>query len=656
MKIGYAVFGFVVVGALAFYVGYQAGRNSTGNGGTPVAAADPGRAPKPVSPAKESEVYNVPIGEGTQCKGPVDAKVTVIEFSDYQCPFCGRVEPTIDEVRRNYGNDVRVCFRHNPLPFHQDAPLASEAALAAGDQGKFWEMHGKLFANQQKLARPDLERYAEELQLDSSRFNGALDQNAHKAQIERDKADAAKYGARGTPAFFINGKLLSGAQPYDQFKTAVDEALMRADGLLAKGVARDQLYSELVKNGLAGAQAPRPQQQPGEGTGRQLIPVTSNDHCKGPANAKVTIVEFSDFQCPFCSKVVPTIKQMVEAYPQEVRICFKQNPLPFHQDAPLAAEAVLAAGDQGKFWEMHDQLFANQSAIKRPDLERHAAAIGLNVGKFKAALDDGAFKARVADETKLAAQIGARGTPTFFINGKKLAGAQPFENFKSAIDDDLKLAAALVKQGTPANQVYAELVKADPFKPAAAAPTPGADNPPVDDGKPVQVSTSGAFIKGANSAKVTIAEFSEFQCPFCKRVVPTVAQLAKDYQGKVKIAFKHNPLPFHSYALDASKAAIAAGKQGKFWEMHDKLFDAQGGNLTRSDFERFAQELQLNLTKFKADLDSSEVAATIKADQDEAARLGARGTPTFFINGRRLTGAQPIEQFKTIIDEELKKK
>ncbi|MBN2361295.1 MAG: thioredoxin domain-containing protein [Deltaproteobacteria bacterium] len=656
MKTGYAVFGFVVVAALAFYVGYQAGRNSAGGGGAPTAAVDPGRAPTPPTLKREGEIFNLPVGENTHCKGPADAKVTIIEFSDFQCPFSARVSPTLEEIRRNFGNDVRTCFRHNPLPFHQDATLAAEAALAAGDQGKFWELHDKLFANQSALKRPDLERYAEELRLDSTRFNGALDQNAHASQIARDKADAAKFGARGTPAFFINGKLLSGAQPYDQFKAAVEEARKRADALLAKGVARDQLYTELVKHGLAQAQAPRPQPQPGEGSGRQLIQIGSADHCQGPVNAKVTIVAFSEFQCPFSGKVVPTVRQIRETYPQQVRICFKHNPLPFHQDAALASEAALAAGDQGKFWELHDKLFTNQSALKRPDLERYAGEIGLNLAKFKAALDNGTFKDRISEDMKLAAQVGARGTPTFFINGKKLAGAQPFESFKSEIDEEIKKANELLQKGVPPGQVYAELVKAEPFKPAAPSPTPTADRAPADDGKPVPVSFTGAFFKGPSSARVTIAEFSEFQCPFCKRVVPTLMQLFKEYPSQIRVAFKHNPLPFHSYALDASKAAIAAGKQGRFWEMHDKLFDAHGGNLTRADFERFAQDLQLNLGKFRSDLDSPEVAALIKADQDEAGRLGARGTPTFFINGRRLVGAQPIGQFKALIDDELKKK
>src|SRR6185295_19347259 len=132
---------------------------------------------------------------------------------------------------------------------------------------------------------------------------------------------------------------------------------------------------------------------------------------KGPANAKVTVVAFSDFQCPFCSRAVPVMKQIEDEYKGKVKIAFKQLPLPFHDKAHLAAEAALAANEQGKFWQMHDKLFANQQALDRPSLEKYA--------------EEGAA-------------VGATGTPTFFINGTKVVGAQPFEQFKTVIDTELK--------------------------------------------------------------------------------------------------------------------------------------------------------------------------------------------------------------------------
>src|SRR5580765_6977145 len=176
---------------------------------------------------------------------------------------------------------------------------------------------------------------------------------------------------------------------------------------------------------------------PSDGVDRVRVP--PEGATKGGANAKVTIVEFSDFQCPFCSRVVPTLHQIEKEYGDKVRVVFRHNPLPFHGDAPLAAEAAVAAQAQGKFWEMHDKLFANQQAIKRPDLEKYAGEIGLDVGKFKAALDSGAGKAQVNGDVQYGNSLpgGGMGTPTFFINGRKLAGAYPFENFDKLIKEAL---------------------------------------------------------------------------------------------------------------------------------------------------------------------------------------------------------------------------
>jgi protein-disulfide isomerase len=160
----------------------------------------------------------------------------------------------------------------------------------------------------------------------------------------------------------------------------------------------------------------------------------------GPKSAPVQIVEFSDFQCPFCSRVVPTIKQIEDKYNGKVRIAFRNYPLPFHDHAQLAAEAAMAAKAQGKFWEMHDKLFGNQQALDRPSLEKYAGEIGLNVDKFKSDLDSGKYKGEVNADVQYANGLGGGGfgTPTFFINGRKISGAMPYDNFAQVIDEELK--------------------------------------------------------------------------------------------------------------------------------------------------------------------------------------------------------------------------
>ena len=145
-----------------------------------------------------------------------------------------------------------------------------------------------------------------------------------------------------------------------------------ADALISQGTPKAQVYAKLTANGLTKAAAPAPQQQqPQAPAARQAVTLSKSDSCKGADTAKVTIIEYSDFQCPFCSRVVPTAKQILDTWPKDVKFCFRNNPLPFHKDAPLASEAALAAGDQGKFWPMHDKLFENQKDLSRAALERY---------------------------------------------------------------------------------------------------------------------------------------------------------------------------------------------------------------------------------------------------------------------------------------------
>jgi protein-disulfide isomerase len=175
---------------------------------------------------------------------------------------------------------------------------------------------------------------------------------------------------------------------------------------------------------------------------------------KGPKAAKVTIVEFSDFQCPFCARAVPVLKQIDETYGKDVAVVFKNQPLPFHDKAKGAAYAFLAASLQGKAWPMHDKMFGNNTALTRSDLDKYAQEIGLDLARFDKDMDDPKVHDEVDADSKQGDALGANGTPTFFINGRELVGAQPFEKFKEVIDEEIKKADELVKAGTPLGDVY----------------------------------------------------------------------------------------------------------------------------------------------------------------------------------------------------------
>jgi protein-disulfide isomerase len=373
----------------------------------------------------------------------------------------------------------------------------------------------------------------------------------------------------------------------------------------------------------------------------------------GAENGLVTIVEFSDFECPFCGRVVPTLKQLVEAeeFAGKVRIVFKQMPLPMHANAPLAHQAALAAHAQGKFWEYHDLLFENQRALQRADLERYAEQLGLDMETFRAALDNEEYKDEVEADVALAGRLGIRGTPNFLVNGRAVTGARPYDDFASVVREEITAMEALIAEGKSVGEAYEARVATNrEAAPAAAQPQARANEP--DPNAEMYVPVEGSPFKGAEDALVTIVEFSEFQCPFCARVNPTIQQILDTYGDDVRVVFKQNPLSFHDRAEPAARASIAAHNQGKFWEYHDLLF-ANQRELTDANLAAWAEQIGLNMERFNADLQAAETTARIEEDQALAARLAARGTPHFFINGYRLRGAQPYARFEAVINERL---
>jgi protein-disulfide isomerase len=172
----------------------------------PRAAVDAGRGPSKGSPA---------------------APITIVEFSDFQCPYCRKGADTIKRIEERYGEKVRIVFRDFPLPMHKDAPKAAEAAACAHEQGQFWAMHDKLFAAQSNLQVPDLKRVAHDLGLNAAEFDQCLDSGKFESQWQQNRAEGQKFGVSATPTFFINGRMVTGALPYEAFTDIVEEELLR---------------------------------------------------------------------------------------------------------------------------------------------------------------------------------------------------------------------------------------------------------------------------------------------------------------------------------------------------------------------------------------------------------------------------------------------
>jgi protein-disulfide isomerase len=192
------------------------------------AAAAPAAAARPSGPKRPDpkKVHDIEVGDAP-IRGSKSAKITVVEWADFQCPFCVRVNPTLEQIKKEYGDKVRFAFKHLPLSMHAKARAAHQAAEAAHRQGKFWEMHDLIFESPRDLSPEVYLRYANEIGLDIDRYNSDLSSSSVRKVIDDDLAMAGKLGVTGTPSFFINGRFLSGAQPYGSFARVIDEELAK---------------------------------------------------------------------------------------------------------------------------------------------------------------------------------------------------------------------------------------------------------------------------------------------------------------------------------------------------------------------------------------------------------------------------------------------
>jgi protein-disulfide isomerase len=319
-------------------------------------------------------------------------------------------------------------------------------------------MHDRLFGSAQ-LDADTLEKYAREIGLDVERWKRDQQDPRTAAIIQRDMDLATNVNVNGTPAFFVNGRRLpGGAAPLESFSTLIDEELGKAEALVRQGVPAAQVYARMQEKAVASAIPPPVVKK---------VDVPAEAASFGPPVAKVTIVEWSDFQCPYCARSAPIIEQIRQAYPKDVRFVFRNYPLPMHPDAPLAARAGVAAQAQGKFWQMHDWMYAHQRELDRASLEKAAASLGMDVAKFKAALDNPATEARVAADTQAAQAVGVSATPTFFVNGREHVGGMPFEALKAEIDREIARADKLLSSGVKPADLYGRLV-ADAAGPSGA--------------------------------------------------------------------------------------------------------------------------------------------------------------------------------------------
>ena len=253
--------------------------------------------------------------------------VEIVLYSDFQCLYCAQLAPAIREIQAKGIDGVAptITFKNFPLVIHPNAQLAHQAAMAAKEQGKFWEMHDLLFGNQQHMQRADLVAYARQLKLDVVRFEKDLDSDRIRQAIAADTAEGNNLGVSGTPSYTINGKLYLGTKSLAQLTELIAGVQRRVRALAEVG---DALMA------------------------------------KGPSRAPVTIELFADLESPVSRPALDVLEQLLQHYPSQVRLQFRNFPLAFHPDAALAHEAAMTAARDGHFWELATFVLSHQDSLR----------------------------------------------------------------------------------------------------------------------------------------------------------------------------------------------------------------------------------------------------------------------------------------------------
>ncbi len=392
----------------------------------------------------------VPL-DGAPARGAAAPLVTVVVFSDLECPHCREAAPALDHLVRSHPDSVRLVFRHLPLPFHEHAQLAAEAteeARAQGGDEAFWRYHDRVVTG--RLAPSDLLRYAEELGLDGERFALALRGRVHRDRVERDLALADALGVDGTPTLFVNGRPVLGVPPAPELDAIMGEEIALAREAVARGVARGELYARAMEDArrarsrrrrAAAPEEPAPEEPeplPAEPQ-RARLAVPPAAPRRGAAQPALVVQVFSDFECPFCGRVQPTLARLLEEH-EDVQLVFRHYPLPSHPGARAAAIAAVEVhrqlGDAG-FWAFHDQLFEARARLDTDALVELAVRVGADGDGVRAAITTERHARIVDADVAAVARAGLRiGTPAFLVGERVLLGAQPYEAFDRAVREE----------------------------------------------------------------------------------------------------------------------------------------------------------------------------------------------------------------------------
>ena len=432
----------------------------------------------PEAPPVPQTRYLAPVRPEDPSLGGAAPLVTVVVFSDYACPPCGRTWKVLDHLMEDYGDDLRVVARMLTVPGFGDGERAAEAALAAGAQGQFWAMHQRLF-DAPRLDRATLKGHAEALGLDVPRFLEDLDLGTFSAPRIQHRREAIELGIFFGPVALVNGRPVVGFRDERAWHALIDEEILAAQVRLREGTARADLYAsfqagaqvapvelppeaEAARQQLAGRFAVDIKTLPADfqrlEPGKRYMVEAGDGPSLGPVDAPVQLVVFMDYECPFCRRAAQAFAELRRRYPEDLRLVVRHLPLPIHRSADGAARAAIAADRQGQFWPFSERLLAPEvTSLGRATFLAIARDLHLDEARFIADLDGPDAVATVREDMLLARRLGLDATPGFFLNGRYVNGFHGLDELAAEVDAELLTTQKLIREGVARSELLSTL-------------------------------------------------------------------------------------------------------------------------------------------------------------------------------------------------------
>jgi protein-disulfide isomerase len=575
--------------------------------------------------------------------GSDQADVTLIAFLDYECRYCREAFDVLGRLRAKYPNEsLRIAIKHLPLEGHPMALPAAIAAQAVMDEAgaeAFFEFSALAFENQADLSYAGLADWADQVGVTRSVYNEAVASEATLEKVATDARLAWRRGAEATPTVFVNGRLIDTVPGDGELALVIDEELAKMRAEPGDWAAR---YARRV---TSNAEASLAQALLAEDPADYRVPVAGSATLGSP-DAPVTVVVFTDYQCPYCKRADVTLEALAARYPKDVRLVFKHLPLAFHASARPAArlaEAVRQAKGDAAFFATSKRLFELSPQLGEDNLLLVGREQGLDTKVVKAAIagEDAAIEDRIERDLELADDVEAAGTPHVFINGKRIPGARPLEHFEAVVLAEKRRAAARISTGVAPGNVY-EALQEGALKPGAPAPIAA---PPI---------TADSPTRGPSAAPVAVHVFSDFECPYCRQAEQTLLELERRHPGTLRIVWHDRPLDFHPLARPAARAGREARRQGgdaAFWKLHALMFGLAGEKAAvgRADLLAHAKAVGLDVAAMEKAIDTPLHDAAIDRDIALATSLGFQGTPAFVVGNYALTGARGLRHFERLV-------